>query len=352
MSLCGCEDCPNCPEIVENSSDYDIYFIGYTSQYETEYMWIYNTKDQKIIDSLLFEDLNSLEDMALSADGTKLVLVTEHDDLAASNNNVTVYSIPTLDTMVTYPVIASEVEISNTGKYVALFGRDSLVFLDGNTFQILFTDTVQVRGGRFLLDDSKFYAIKDYRYIRVYDMSSQALDTSIEYHDNDGNAPILEIVQPTADGSKLYLASAYGSTAGFVLAYILSLDSTTLSYPYTAGASDLRLTHDGRQMVFTDPGQLAIGVYGSAHVIFFNPETDAIISIVPAGQSISGGEYPRGFYPGEIAITPDSRYTFTGGCGNPVFGVIDNNLHEYIDVEDHRETWKRVLNVSCSKIEN
>jgi hypothetical protein len=349
--LSGCEDCPNCPEQPNTESNYSVYLMGLTSSTYDEYMYVYNTSCKGIIDSLLFTDLGVLDDMAISADGENLILLTESDsdnESTLAEYYVTIYDVPGLDTVASYPIAGREIEVSNTGEYIAIYGRDSIVFLDGTTYQILFTDTGYVHGGRFLQDDSKFYVIHQYKRIRIYDMKSQSLDTIIEYQDNDGYSPSLYIVQPNTDGSKLYLSSAYNSVAGFVLAYIPLLDSTVLHYPYTRGASDLRLTPDGSQIIFTDPGQIAFGVYGSAHVVFFNPDTDAIISIVAAGQSM-GGQVPTGFYPGEIVVTPDNRYTITASCGYPVFGMIDNTAHKYVDIENHQESQKSFINVSCSK---
>jgi hypothetical protein len=316
------DDCPTCPPPPpEPVSDYDVYLAGFSGRP----MYVYNTKEMAVKDSLDFGDLTGLHHIAVSGDGRHFMITIDND----VTQGFKVFDLATGDTVKTHE-FGDWIEVSNSGNYIALMDLTHVYFLNGLSYEILFTETINARAGRFLCDDSKFYCITDNYYIRIYDMASQTLDTVFRYYDDYGDSPTLYNLQPDQDGTKIYLIAGYTPTVTVISAYDLSLDSTTLYYRIGPPGGDIRLTPDGSQVIYTDPGEVMIDQYGSMHVIYIDPESDAIISLVDAAHSIQSD---LGFIPGLLAITPDSRYsivTCAGGC--PVFGIIDNIEHRFVDI--------------------
>lgn len=346
ISSCS-KDCPSCP--CTPVTNYDIFLTG--EQNMRYPIYVYNTKKQAIFDTLEIPNLENLIDMAISGDGTKLITAAyqECGDLCVKYG-LTVYDLKTMDTVVSYPT-GRRIEVSNTGRYIAIYDRDSLLFLDGQTFQVLFTDTIYTDFVRFLLDDSKCYCIRGAHEIRIYDMQSRALADTLHYRDRSGNAPAVFAVQPNADGSKLYLFAIYDPVYAYVTAYLPKTDSTSMTYTLIYPGGDIRLTPDGRQIIVTDPGNMDQA--GSADVLFFDPSSDVLLAIAPAGSVLggrNGGRLPTGFSPHRLEITPDSRFTAVAASYGPIFGIVDNSLHEFIDVQYFPTSPSNFELVSCQKI--
>jgi hypothetical protein len=337
------DDCPTCPpppqeEIV---SDYNVYLGGYPHS-----IYVYNTKEMALIDSLDPVAPGTLQNLVVSGDGRYLLL--SYNEPAPGG--VLVYDLETRDTVKTLPP-GEVLEVSNTGKYImhSIPGRTD--FLDGQTLDTVFTFPFSVGASRFSLDDSKLYCIFDHHYIHIYDLATRTLDTSFMYADNEGRTPWIYRMQPDATGRKLYFAVTYEPYVYYLLAYSMDLDSTTMYYrligpPY----GDMRITPDGRQILYSDPGDLFFEMPSSNYVFFFDPETDAIISIVDAGHSVMN-ETSNGFMPGMLAITPDGRYTIAA-CAErcPAFGMIDNVQHRFVHVSlfEAQSFWV----VTCQKTPN
>jgi len=327
LALSSCDDdCPTCPSApTEMVSDYDIVLSGFGGQS----LSVYNTKEMAIVDSLQFGDLDRMANIALSPDGRHLMVALWLD----AGPETRIFDIETGDLVKTLPFGLS-IEVSNDGRYIAMNNFDRLFFLDGTTYELLFSDTIVNRyTGRFLIDGTKFYCVKDDYYIHIYDMASQTIDTVFRYYDTTGFSPEIHHIQPDPTGQKIYFSCLYSPYDFFLKGYSIVDDSTIFEYRVARPAfSDLRLTPDGSQIIYTDPGDVIFDEFGSMYVIFIEPETGAIISIVDANYS-THGQMQYGVMPGLFDITPDSRYTIVAcAAGCPAYGVIDNVQHRFVDM--------------------
>jgi hypothetical protein len=325
--LSCCEDCPVCPELPpEVLSDYDFYIANWAQDYTG--VSVYNTKEMDIIG---FYDIpGDKEDIAISADGTELIITT---DISFQPDTLVVYGLPDLDTVAVLPV-EGQLEVSNTGAYVAVMD-DTLVFLDGNTYQILFTDTGRVTTGRFLLDDTKFYTIYDQNKVRIYDMVGESLYSEIEIRDGDSLTGV-SLLQPSADGDKIYFRAVYYGSMFYrrLISYYPEKDSIGIRYAVGPGLGHLRITPDGRQIIATDPCE-GHGYCGSGDITFIDPEKDRLISLIPGFYSIPGQPYAH-FESCIFDITPDSKYALFGsGPITPVeiIALVDLELHHFVDIK-------------------
>ena len=288
-----------------------------------------------------------IRDVAITFDATKLIFTTHN---APQSDSLYVLNMPDMDTLLTRP-FDGWIEVSNTGAYIAVLD-DTLTFLDGNTFEILFSDTGRVYNGRFLLDDSKFYTVYDNHIIRVYDMHGESLYTEIDYYDNDSLHPSLWYIQPSATGNKIYLQAEYGYNYQFLNTYYPAIDSTGNKQFIFAGLADLQITQDGNRIVATNPWS-ATGDMGSSTIFSINPDTDLFYPTITAYFAIDDDQFPV-FDPGKFAITPDGRYgLFTTGP-NPwprgILGIVDFSTHEFIDMIGEGTTDSlNVFNVLCQK---
>jgi len=327
MLCISCDDdcpvCPACPDPEpEPVSDYNVYLAGYPHS-----IYVYNTREMVLVDSLDPVDVSSLNNFVVSPDGSHLLL-----SYGFPAEGVLVYNLETGDTVKTLPA-GVNMEVSYTGRYIAHSVADGTDFLDGETFETLFTLPIPFGCGRFSLDDTKFYMLVDNHYVHIYDLATQSLDTSFMFVDNDGNSPSIYRMQQDATGNKFYFAVGYEPYIYYILAYSLEVDSTTMFYrligpPY----GDMSITPDGSQILYSDPGDVFFEMQSSNCIFFFDPDTDAFISVVNAGHSIEG-DGPPGFTPSTLAITPDSRYTIAAcSYGCPAFGMIDNFQHRFVNV--------------------
>jgi len=336
--LSCCNDCPTCPQPKPKPvSDYDFYLAN-PGDYNGFH--VYNTKQMEL--TRFYPSQHQCRGVAISADGSKLLLV-------AGGIGLIVYSLPEMDSLMTISP-GGVIIASNTGAYVAIM-TDSLIFLDGTTFNVLFVDTVSVGYGPFLLDDSKFYCIHNNK-IRIYDMASRSVESEIAYRTPGGYSPGIVRVQPNADGSVIYMLAQYGSIFdAYLISYYPARDSVGMGYKMGPSEAPVVLTPDGKQIIATDGGTPS-EYLGSGNIIFIDTEIDRPIAVISAKLSIVGDSI-TGFDPGGVAVTPDSRYALvTPGAGGPcsVIGLIDLDMHKFVDIEIHSPDSVCVLGPWCQKL--
>jgi len=334
------DDCPTCPPpSTEPVSDYDVYLSGLGNSP----VFKYNTKSMTIVDTLYFD--NEVSDIGLSGDGRHLIVA-----FASGIYQFVVYDLETMDTVLAR-LNANLIEVSNTGKYIAVFTGGSIQFLDGDTYDILFGISANIDGGRFLLDDSKFYCLDPDNNIRIYDMAAQALDTMLKYVDDEGYSPEIYGLQPTALGDKLYFYVTYPPFGinDSLIAYSIADDSNSLSFYSSPLGGEMNISPDGKQIIITHCGNPMIDLFGPMNVIFIDPENDAFISIVPAGRANQGIPI-TGMMPCCFAVTPDSRYTIVASAaGASAFGMIDNETHQFVDLHIYQLQTASFMQAACQK---
>jgi len=337
------DDCPTCPPPIDESvSDYNIILGANDNPF-----FIYNTKAKAIIDTVDMPPVTRYRGIAVNGDGSHLLISDADWDLG----KLLVIDLESFDTVKVIDK-AGWLSVSNTGKYIVFISGGRTYFLDGYTYDII--DSLDNNYGRGSFDgnDSKYCHISSGSDINIYDMASKSYDTSFTYTDNFGTSPILQQVQVDHGCSKFYMIALYNDF--YLVAYSMAKDTTTLLYPIAnMHDGDLRLTPDGRQIIYTDPGYLFYELPGTGHIIFIDVLTDAVLTILdgafPAGNQVD----ISGFWPGKLAITPDSKYTIvsSAGLGGFAFGMIDNFSHRFVDVQPHTlpaSTWNFVA--ACQKL--
>ncbi len=339
-------DCPVCPKPpTEPISDYNFY-ISYFNEGQY-YVYIYNTKALNIVDSIsLGISLTShLYDMKVTADGSNL-LIAYSDSLY--QEILAVYDLGNRD-FISSKAIAGQIEISNTGAYIAIM-NDSLTFFNAQNFDFLYSDHIAPLGGRFSYDDSRFYAVDSVNQIRIYDMTTRSMYDTMRYNAFLQN-PELHLCQPIPDESRIYLWAYFPGWQEFVLvSYDISRDSTGLFYPLGPGVGDLELTPDGSTVIFTDPGDVAHDEFGSDNISFIGVSSDRLLWSAPAGWAITG--WTRyGFHPGPLAITPDNRYVMAIGQGGyPIYALVDLQQRRFVDINIDHFMKTAFEQITCQKM--
>ncbi len=344
ISAVSCDDdCPTCPTPPEEiMSNYDV-ILGDSE----EPFLVYNTKAARVIDFLGLGDISEIYDMAMSGDGSHLLISRDGHDWQGT----LIFDLETGDTVKLMPFVAN-MQVSNTGEYVACNTWGPTYFLDGHTYEIVDSLTNQSGIGSFSPDGSRFCYPSDVSTINIYNLQSHSLDTSFTYLYNTGDTLLIDRVQIDATGRKFYMLT-YIYPFGYLLAYSMDLDSTTLTYRLGIPIGDLQITPDGRQIICTDPGHIFIDAPGSGNVIFVDPSTDDIVALVHAPSAGYGRISSYGFMPGFMAITPDSKYTVIAcaeGC--EAFGMIDNDQHRFVSViaDTTAPYWLWTRYVACRKL--
>jgi hypothetical protein len=306
LGLTSCDrDCPVCSAPpTEPVSDYDVYITG---QYANT-VYVYNTARKAIIDSIPLHDSLCIGSIAVSGDGRHL-LIASYILFTSGSANVTVIDLISRDTILTYSnlirsAINTEIEVSNTGKYIAVHDGNDIHFLDGNTFDVLFSDTLDIHSGRFIGNDSLFYCEWTGREYGIYDMAAESLVMKTKYVDNYGNSPWIWGIQPTHDGSALFMFVRYGAYANWFVSYRPTLDSIGVRYRMGPPGGNLRISPDGKTILVSDPGFLEAEMPGTYMLIAVDAANDGI-TIVSPGYTNDGSYI---VLPGDIAFTPDSRY--------------------------------------------
>lgn len=337
------DDCPVCPGEDEIISDYDIFISNPYG--DSGGFLIYNTVEKAVVDSIPYT--TPWRDAAVSADGQHLMLTTR----VSPNDTFIVYDIQTMQRIKS---ILGEgyIEVSYTGAYIALLDDEGLVFLDGQTYDILFDDPIYCPQGRFLPDDSRFYTYTDPRHIRIYDMIGESLYVDLEYMLPPYSPPIIYSIQPSRDGCSVFMIISFGSEIWkYLISYNIELDSTAMFYPISFGGAGMAITPDGQKLIITDHSEALYGYPATEQIIFFDANTQRVIDILSAGSSIIGQTY-TGFSPGAICITPDCNFALVGPSGSGprhVFALVDLNKYRFSDIIIEPLENRTITNVFCKK---
>jgi DNA-binding beta-propeller fold protein YncE len=330
--ISGCdEECAVCPGN-EPISDYDVYIGG---SEPGDPILVYNTRRKTITDTLVVPGGLAIVDMAVTVDGRRLLIAV---DVGTGTKcyQLTIYDLPTMDTVRTLSG-GNRFEVSPSGKYIAIFGDrvDSAAFVDGQTFEPYFSEMRTLVHGRFSINEDRFYAVCNTNEIFIYDMTAKVMDTMLQFdHFPSGPPDSYAAVQPSADEKNVYLLADVGVSYPYhaILSYLPETDTSLLLYWIGLPKGDIRLTPDGNYIIATDPGDVDAGIFGAETVVFLDTRTNAVAAMVPAPYALGNGTF-SGVYPGEIAVLPDNRFTLVASESYQAFGMIDNRLHEFVDIE-------------------
>lgn len=340
IGLVSCdEDCPVCPSpSAEPVSDYNIYITGT----HATMVYVYNTAKKAIIDTIPLGGSLTINDLAVTGDGSRLLLI---------KNNLIVLDIQTGDTVqVNTDFIKrmgyARIEVSHTGKYIAIFDTEIIAFLDGNTFQVLYTDTLRVHNGRFLPDDSRFYFSRSGASQGYIDLTRNYACSLFTYTDNYGGSPAIWNIQPAQSGTALYMFASYNLYVNWFISYRPEIDSIGVRYRMGLPNGDLRVSPDGKTILASDPGSINLDGFRTEMLIAVDAINDGITVISP-GYS-SDGSYA--VLAGDIVFTPDSRYAVVADEAGLGFALLDIKTLNYIDVQRSPGGYSTMDFVACQKI--
>lgn len=337
-----CDDCPVCPTNEMPISDYDIYTAPCGSTFPLS---VYNIHELSIVDTLdsPISSESTIYGMSVSGSGNEIII--------SSTYGTTIQDITSMGTIAEYR-FTGQVEVSQFGKYIAVAGPMSgglsVYILDGTTFEIVCEQSVFNRNVKFSYDEEYFYTADGSNVVRVYDIAGDSLYRTITYIDEYGWHPNIYDAVPNKTGDRVYFLAAYVPFYGQIIGYAPDADTTLLRWLIGPPAGDIRLSPDGREIIATDPGGVATEIFGSYQVIFIDAEADSILALVGPGYQRTN---PTGAFlcPGNIAITPDSRYTFVGAAAFGIWGVIDNSRHKFVDVQSRSDLYIEPFFVSCQR---
>jgi len=330
LGIVSCDkDCPVCPPpVTEPVSDYDVYISGTYAHA----VYVYNTASKTITDTIPLPGSYYTLDIGISGDGRNLLVLDIGGGLF-DRPDLTIIDLETLDTVKAFlglfDYISGTIEVSNTGKYIAISGEHGIYFLDGTTFELLFSDTVYIESGRFTYNDSLFYGQRGLTNYFVYDLSAESLAVKDKYVDENGYSPHIWAIQPTHDRSAYFMFVRYGQTSNWFISYRPGLDSTGIWLFMGPPGGDLRISPDGKTILASDPGFVVFGEMGSQMLIAANVVNDGITVISP-GYSEDGS---FALLAGDIAFTPDSRYAMVTDEVGWGVGLLDMKTLRYVDVQ-------------------
>lgn len=368
----GCDDdCPTCPT-ADLGPSHNLYISGTNA----DEVYVYNTRRQIIFDSIPMGHSLHIGAIAVSGDGRHL-LVAAAPESNPSGASLTVIDAKTGDTVLVYNdlitnVTEARIEVSNTGRYMAVYDGANVHFLDGATFAVLFSDTLDVYCGRFTFDDARFYCVWRQTDFVVYDMAAESLTARYTYVDWYKQSPSLYGIQPLPGETKFYLLAAYESAIPYI-----NNDNVLTTYQFGQTGlifgqgiwrplGDLRISPDSSVIIASDPGDVAAGHRGSGFLVaydrdydgdpsgtFYRPAHDQGYAL--AGKAcVSPGYFPTDsglwyMIAGDFAFTPDSRYAVVADERGQGFALLDVPTLRYVDVEYRPITGGLFNLVACQK---
>jgi len=373
IGLISCDkDCPTCPQR-ELGSDYDLYISGA----EAHAVYVYSTRRKDICDSIPLADSLHIGAIAVSGEGRHL-LVAAAPKSNPSASSLTVIDVKTGDTVLVYNdlitnVAEARIEVSNTGRYIALYDGNNVHFLDGTTFAVLFSDTLDVYCGRFTLDDARFYCVWRQTDFAVYDMASASLTAQYTYADWYKQSPSLYGIQPLPGETKFYLLAAYESAVPYIgndnvlTTYQFGQTGLIFGQGIWRPLGELRISPDSSVIIASDPGDVAGGARGSGFLVAYDRDYDGDPSgtfykpaheqdYALAGKAcVSPGYFPTDsglwyMIAGDFAFTPDSRFAVVADERGQGFALLDVPTLRYVDVVYIPSAVSRFNLVACRKI--
>lgn len=347
LGLSSCDkDCPVCPPPpAEPVSDYDVYISGTYAHA----VYVYNTASKAITDTIPLPGSYYTADIGVSGDGRHL-LVLSTPGVDYNLTNLTIIDLEILDTIKTIngvfvDYLVGGIEVSNTGKYVAVYDDNNIYFYDGATFEVLFSDTIDILSGRFTYNDSLFYCQRGLTNYFIYDMAVESLVTKSQYVDESGYSPHIWAIQPTHDGSALFMFVAYPHTNYFI-SYRPKLDSTGIWYLMGPPGGDLRISPDGVTILASDPGFVELEEPGTQMLLAVDASNE-VVTIIPPGYTHDG---LFALLAGDIAFTYDSRYAMVADEDGWGFGLLDMKTLRYVDVQRSPVAEGTTSLAACQKI--
>ncbi len=214
------------------------------------------------------------------------------------------------------------VSVSPDNQLIAICDTD-LFIVRVSDYSLLFQDTDAVVGATFSTNSKRFYAKKatmgdcDPMYVLDLEHGNQVTRRCIK--GGMGTEPL--VVSP--DEANLYLYKHRGAFLYSFDVYDLAIDSIVLSEPLVPGAGSLAQTPNGKDVYFTNPGDLMVGPPVTYALAVYHVETmtiDTFLTWGPVCWSDSTWFLPYK----DIVITADGRWLV--GTSKEVMTILRRDL--------------------------
>ncbi|MEW6052132.1 MAG: hypothetical protein AB1644_13850 [Candidatus Zixiibacteriota bacterium] len=275
----------------EGPKDYAVFFGDYTvPPYE---LYRYHVVSGKL-DSTTSQPQSLISPTAVSADGKRLYWY-----------DGTVMDAETFDVLTPLPH-RGYVAPSPDNQLLAVCDTD-LFILRTSDFSVVYHDTDAVASGTFSGNSKRFYgkkaAVGDCYPMYKLDLEQANQVTYSCIKGGMGLEPL--VISP--DETKLYLYRKYATFLCSFDVYDLTLDSTTFSEPLIPGGGTLAQTPDGKDVYFTNPGDLISGPPPPYSLAVYHVETMKIDTVMDWGLVCwSDSSQFLGYK--HIVITADGRW--------------------------------------------
>ena len=312
----GCDgDSPVRPD-PEPVSDYNIY-IGLFGG--SGGVYIYNTKQKAIVDSIL--NIPRQTDIEVSADEKYLI-----GSSLFGGGGTWIMDLSTRELVKQFSYVG-QIEVSPNGKYIAI-QSSRLRILDAQTLEEILIDTIAVSGGHFDQTGDMFYGISAANTISRIDIPNGREVQKIVWQDPHGLGGLISKVVPTTDTNKIFIWIYYGSQWSAVFAYYIEQDSNRVLQNIESRNTDIELTPDEKILIFSDPYNLINS--SSQNVYLAEAQRDHVYAIVPY-PFIADPFYANNLNSTEIAITPDGKTCVFGSFGIAWQGVMSIEERKYVN---------------------
>lgn len=314
LIIFGCDgDSPVGPD-PEPVSDYNIY-IGLFGG--SGGVYIYNTKQKAIVDSIL--NIPRQTDIEVSADEKYLI-----GSSLFGGGGTWIMDLSTRELVKEFSYVG-QIEVSPNGKYIAI-QSSRLRILDANTLEEIIIDTIAVSGGHFDQTGDIFYGISGANRISRIDIPNDTVLQEIVWSDPQALGGLIRKVVPTEDTNKIFVRAQYSPNWSAVYAYYIDNDSNKTLQNIESQNTDIELTPDGKTLIFTDPSDFIYA--NSRNVYLAESENDNVYAIVPI-PFIAHPFWTNRLNSAEIAITPDGQIAVFSSPVSFWQGVMSIKNREY-----------------------
>jgi hypothetical protein len=341
------DDCPACPtEEPPDTAIGDVNFFISDLPGEGEYIYVYNTRADSIVDSIAQPPYCNYRYMEVSADERYLIL-------ADPETPTKLIDISTGELLKWFPR-GGKVRVSPNGKYVAILSSRFFVF-DAVTFDSILCDTgATVYEGTFDQSGDVFYGLRSGNRICRIDVANDSVyaDVSWTYNGTPSSYYIASVV-PVQGGKKLFMHLVYRDNICKVVSYRFDNDSTGFDYWIGSPQSRFAITPDGASVLFTDPITFdAVPPATTENVFFVDAVSEIVTRIIPAPQKGNDAGWTTPISLGNPAMSPDGSVCVFGAVymGSGYYSVLSLKHHAFIKYDGSvgPPFWMAYL-VSCRK---
>jgi len=315
------KDCLICSD--EGTSDYNIYMMDGA---RGQYVFVYNTAKQKIVDSVKTGG-HWYDNIEVSPDERYLFMSWGLTDIF-------VWDLLTRKE-IKHLGFGGTLEVSPDGRYLAVQAH-YFRLVDISTLEVALLDSVTVKGGRFDMTGEQFIGIVGDSAVRIYHFGDSITVEEREIDFRSGGTYTL--ISPTFSYENLYgVIKPNPYDPSTVYRWDLSSGSERRVMYTSSGEAQICSANDGALTLVSDPWSPdGYDFIVPGNIYFIDSETGDIEKILPPmDQKYYFDQLVGPLNPGEIVVTPDNQLALvgSGSIGTPYFGIISIPDREYIKID-------------------